>query len=129
MINLILEHELYKHLTDCLLSIYINISTEKTKYLIFHEPDENNDQQTNSNESLPKRAKLDYDAFINKIKYLKKKSNIFYYLFFIKSLQIFYFKRAKGKTCRKNLYLHTGLWGFMFFILTYTYKSKFLLYI
>lgn len=74
-------------MTDCLLSIYINISTEKTKYLLFYEPDNdaNNDQQANNDESLSKRAKLDYDAFINKIKYFKREA-LFFYLNFIKSL-------------------------------------------
>ncbi|CAF0704696.1 unnamed protein product [Brachionus calyciflorus] len=66
--------ELNQNLTDSLLSIYINVSTEKTKFLLFYEPDEDKSEipegenGDNLTTSSSKRPKLDYDAFISKIK-------------------------------------------------------------
>ncbi|RNA21355.1 Ubiquitin carboxyl-terminal hydrolase MINDY-3 -like protein [Brachionus plicatilis] len=72
------KNELNQHLTDSLLSIYINVSTEKTKYLLFYEPNDdaenaesNIENNSDESESSSKRAKLDYDAFIDKIKAYK----------------------------------------------------------
>lgn len=84
------EEELNLHFADGLLSIFINLSTEGTKYLVFYNhqkleqnfDEENNENNENSaptassNESRnfatpsPKRVKLDYDAFINNLMYL-----------------------------------------------------------
>jgi hypothetical protein len=74
-----LETELNNHLTDSLMSIFINVSTDDTKYLIFYEEYERNDlntdqassqddQNSENARSNSKRAKLDYDAFTQKLK-------------------------------------------------------------
>lgn len=62
------ETELNMHLTDSLLSVFINVSSETPKYLVFYENVELNDSNSDSTASNSKRAKLDYDAFTKKLK-------------------------------------------------------------
>lgn len=66
------EEELNTHLTDSLLSIFINVCSENLKYLIFYENTPElkvEDLDDDSASSNAKRVKLDYDAFIKKLKY------------------------------------------------------------
>lgn len=62
------DHELNMHLTDSLLSIFINVSSESAKYLVFYENTDLNDSNSDLSASNSKRAKLDYDAFTKKLK-------------------------------------------------------------
>lgn len=75
--NFDLEHELNIHFTDCLLSLFINVSSESPKYLVFYEDEQDvsnkdkssdQDQNQEDNNSHSKRAKLGYDAFTKKLK-------------------------------------------------------------
>ncbi len=72
-----------QYFSDALLSIFINISTESIKYLVFYDDEalseenedslensETNDNKRTSSTAInPKRAKLDYDAFTKNLKF------------------------------------------------------------
>ncbi len=80
------DDELNQHLSDGLLSIFINVSSENPKYLVFYEDENyesakedtsNDDNKDDCNSSAstsksvpynPKRAKLDYDAFTKRLR-------------------------------------------------------------
>ena len=75
------EKELNNHLADGILSIFINVSSEYSKYLVFYEAEQtstdsndteskiNEENKSNSN-NPSKRVKLDdYDEFIKRLKY------------------------------------------------------------
>ena len=87
-----IDEELNLHLSDALLSIFINVSSDNPKYLVFYEDenyeinnendlrDANNARADIKDENAstastskatsynPKRAKLDYDAFTKKLR-------------------------------------------------------------
>lgn len=77
------EAELNKHLTNSLMSIFINVSSNSPKYLVFYDIDhdeKNSEAEQKSNKSKEKsteeakkskRAKLGYEAFSNKLKVYK----------------------------------------------------------
>ena len=55
------------------MTIFINISSEHSKYLVFYEAHSSNDDSDDSVKEEPdnkqsKRAKMDYDAFVKKLK-------------------------------------------------------------
>ncbi len=73
-----------RHFAEGLLSIFINVANEGTKYLVFHsnsnnkfEPKTQNEDETKNEENStphesfttpsPKRVKLDYDAFTSNL--------------------------------------------------------------
>lgn len=75
-------NKLNNHLTDSLLSIFINVSSDNPKFLVFYENEEekklktDNSEETHSIELEPescqtKRVKLDYEAFSKKLKVYK----------------------------------------------------------
>ncbi len=75
------EKELENHLADGILSIFINVSSEYSKYLVFYESEQTtkssdeNESKTNQENKLisnnpSKRVKLDdYDEFVKRLKY------------------------------------------------------------
>jgi hypothetical protein len=80
----ILDDDLNKHLANSFLSIYLNSSSDNSKYLVIYDDDDSLDLATNNNLNNtnpssaeiiqdnhnynPKRIKLDHFAFINKLK-------------------------------------------------------------
>ena len=78
---LLLEAELNMHLTDSLLSIFIHVSSDNPKFLVFYDHSEEEtetsevtdaeDLSSLQSESEPhcfKRVKLGYEAFSKKLK-------------------------------------------------------------
>ena len=57
------------------MSIFINVSSEKPKYLVFYDENENSNDDSTSNQNMSckskraKLSKLDYDAFTNKLRF------------------------------------------------------------
>jgi hypothetical protein len=80
----ILDDDLNKHLANSFLSIYLNSSSDNSKYLVIYDDDDSLDLATNNNLNNtnpssseiiqdnhnynPKRIKLDNFGFINKLK-------------------------------------------------------------
>lgn len=83
------DDDLNKHLANSFLSIYLNSSSDNSKYLVIYDDDDSLDLATNNNINNtnpsgvsaeiiqdnhnynPKRIKLDHFAFINKLKFFK----------------------------------------------------------